>query len=167
MVDESRFEAVAGSVTPPLSSDDRPTSGTILEVGEPRTTDVHVRELLEEGDDPGSILQVMDSWNNPNQSPRVTEELRHAVAEAWARKLAIEKQPLDTIQASLMLNLPDSTESGRSHAAVASHMFKQVRGTDTPTVPEIGQTHSQTQSHVQHFVVDNLHPELNISTPRR
>lgn len=132
---------------------------------EPRTTDVHVRELLGEGDDPGSILQVMDRWNNPNQNPQVTEDLRLTVAEQWARKLALEQQPLDTIQTSLMLNVPDSTESGHNHSAVASRMFNQVRGTDAPSAPDLGQ--SQSQSQAQLFVVDNLHPELNVPTPRR
>jgi hypothetical protein len=136
---------------------------------EPRTTDVHVRELLGEGDDPSSILQVMDRWNNPARIPQVTEDLRLTVAEEWARKMALEQQPLDTIQASLMLNVPDATESGHNHSAVASRMFNQVRGTDAPTPPEVGQSQSQSQTlnQGQLFVVDNLHPELNVPMPRR
>jgi hypothetical protein len=106
--------------------------GVLRDSDPPRTLRQHIRDLLAEGDDPAPLLQTIDRWTNPGRDQHSSEEIRHTVAEEWARKLALEQLPPGTIHASLVLHVPDSEVDGHSHAAVSLRMHRQVTGADVP-----------------------------------
>lgn len=131
-----------------------------------RTLDVHVREMLDAGDEPTALFNVIEAWHNQAHDPQKNEEIRLTVAEEWARKLALEQQSAETINASLKLHLPDSNIEGHNHAAVATRIHAQVHGGDphlTQAAPSMAQPEMLPQ-HGSSLTVDP-HPELGSSQP--
>lgn len=135
-----------------------------------RTMDVHIREMLDGGDEPTALFQVIDNWTNPAHDAHKTEDLRMTVAEEWARKLALEQQSPETINASLKLHLPDSNQDGHNHAAVATRVYAQVHGAGDPQLTQAAPNVAQPELFSQHApsMTIDPHPELVSQTgPRR
>lgn len=127
----------------------------------PRTLDVHIREMLDAGDEPTALYQVLVAWTNPEHDPQKTEDIRYAVSDEWARKLALEQQTPETIHASLRLHLPDSPDDGRNHSALASRVWAQVHGVEQP------QAHTLASTLMQPSQQMDPHPELQSQAPKR
>ncbi len=134
-----------------------------------RTLNIHVREMLDAGDEPTALFNVIEVWHNQAHDAHKSEEIRMTVAEEWARKLALEQQTTETISTSLKLHLPDSNIEGHNHAAVATHIHAQVHGMEShpnqgaPSMaqPDLMPQHGPTMS------IDP-HPELvSQQGPRR
>lgn len=133
-----------------------------------RTLSTHVRELLDAGDEPTAILQVLEAWTNPKHEAQRTEEIRLTVSEEWARKLALEQQSPETINASLKLHLPDSNLEGHNHASVSNRIYGQVTGGD----PHLNQASQRVDSPTAPAQTPNIavdaHPELTMQQgPKR
>lgn len=136
----------------------------------PRTLDVHVREMLDAGDEPTALFNVIENWHNQAHDAHKSEEVRLTVSEEWARKLALEQQSAETINASLKLHLPDSNLEGHNHASVATRVHAQVNGGDPhleQATPAMAQPEQLSKHHGSSLSVDP-HPELaSQQLPRR